>query len=153
MYVCMYIYIYLYTPIYIYIYIFIHACMHPYIHTSIHTVALSTQCTFTLYARTRVHTAVIAMSLMTNSDGSSTESNTNNLGVQGCAVSGCGVSKYYVSNLSPISGLRCEVTTPSVVEGQSITIFKPRILKHHIPELPNNDTSTFCKGGCSGNRV
>ena len=32
---------------------------------------------------------------------------------------------------------RCEVPTPSVVEGQSTIIFKPHILKHHIPELPN----------------
>ena len=31
---------------------------------------------------------------------------------------------------------RCEVPTPSVVEGQSAIMFKPHILKHHIPELP-----------------
>ena len=35
-----------------------------------------------------------------------------------------------------ISCLRREVPTPSVVEGQSAIILKPRILKHHIPELP-----------------
>ena len=30
----------------------------------------------------------------------------------------------------------CEAPTSSVVEGQQSIIFKPRILKHHIPELP-----------------
>ena len=31
---------------------------------------------------------------------------------------------------------RCEVPTPSVVEGQQIIIIKPHILKHHISALP-----------------
>ena len=33
---------------------------------------------------------------------------------------------------------RCEVPTPSVVEGQQYIGFKPHILKHHIPELPTD---------------
>ena len=32
---------------------------------------------------------------------------------------------------------RCEVPTPSVFEDQQTMSFKPRILEHHIPELPN----------------
>ena len=40
---------------------------------------------------------------------------------------------------SPIS-FRCEVPTHSVVEGQQTTMFKPQILKHHIPELPNGSS-------------
>ena len=32
--------------------------------------------------------------------------------------------------------IRCEVPTPSVLGGQSTTIFKPHILRHHIGELP-----------------
>ena len=41
--------------------------------------------------------------------------------------------------LNPIApfSFRCEAPTPSVVEGQSTIMFKPHILKHHIPELPN----------------
>ena len=39
--------------------------------------------------------------------------------------------------LTDIISCRCEVPTPSVVEGQSTIMFKPHILKHHIPELPN----------------
>ena len=32
---------------------------------------------------------------------------------------------------------RCEVPTPSVDEGQPTIIFKPHVLKHRVPELPN----------------
>ena len=32
----------------------------------------------------------------------------------------------------------CEVPTPSVVESQHTIMFKPHILKHHIPELPTH---------------
>ena len=37
-------------------------------------------------------------------------------------------------------GFRCEVPTPSLVEGQSTIMFKPHVLEHHIPELPNTDS-------------
>ena len=40
---------------------------------------------------------------------------------------------------------RCEVRTPSVVEGRHTIMFKPQILEHHIPELPNN---CFFARGC-----
>ena len=33
---------------------------------------------------------------------------------------------------------RCEVPTPSIVEGQSPISIKPHILKRHIPELPTD---------------
>ena len=45
-----------------------------------------------------------------------------------------GFERNTVNPLTHIS-YRCEVPTPSVVEGQSISIFTPPILKHHIPEL------------------
>ena len=35
---------------------------------------------------------------------------------------------------------RCEVLTPSVVEGQSTIMCRPHILKPHIPELPRSAT-------------
>ena len=41
----------------------------------------------------------------------------------------------YSRPLTHIS-FRCEVPTPSIVEGRSTTIVEPHILKHHIPELP-----------------
>ena len=34
---------------------------------------------------------------------------------------------------------RCEVPICSIAEGQQTIVFKPHILKHHIPELPNED--------------
>ena len=40
-----------------------------------------------------------------------------------------------LKSLSHIS-FRCEVPTPSVVEGQSTIMFRPQSLKHHIPEFP-----------------
>ena len=36
----------------------------------------------------------------------------------------------------PHISFRCEVPTPSAVEGQSTVVFEPHILQHHIPELP-----------------
>ena len=44
------------------------------------------------------------------------------------------------NSLKPLihSSFRCDVPTPSVVEGQSTIIIQPHILKHHIPELPNH---------------
>ena len=43
-------------------------------------------------------------------------------------------------NVQPLIHIscRCEVRTPSVVEGQSTIIFKSHILEHHIPELPTS---------------
>ena len=40
----------------------------------------------------------------------------------------------------------CEVPTPSAAEGQQSIIFKPHILKHHIPELPRDtvEARMFC---------
>ena len=59
------------------------------------------------------------------------------LGVQGCGVfQDVGFENNMLKPLAHIS-FRCEVPTPSVVEGQSTVMFKPRILKHHIPELPS----------------
>ena len=49
-----------------------------------------------------------------------------------------GFQQTFVTPLTPIR-FRCEVPTPSVVEGQQTIIFKPHILKHHIPELPTNE--------------
>ena len=46
---------------------------------------------------------------------------------------------FQTTSFKPLTHIsfRCEVPTPSVVEGQSNIMFKPHILKHHIPELPN----------------
>ena len=46
------------------------------------------------------------------------------------------------NSLKPVTHIsfRCEVPTLSVAEGQSAIMFKPHILKHHIPELPTPRT-------------
>ena len=42
------------------------------------------------------------------------------------------------TSLKPVAHIsfRCEVPTPSLLEGQQTIIVKPHILKRHIPELP-----------------
>ena len=42
--------------------------------------------------------------------------------------------------LKPLTHInfRCEVPTPSVLRVNDMLLFKPHILKHHIPELPTN---------------
>ena len=48
-----------------------------------------------------------------------------------------GFQDYSLKPLTHIS-FSCEVPTPSVFVGQSTIMFKPHILKHHIPELPTD---------------
>ena len=73
----------------------------------------------------------------------------------GCSGIWCfrmwGFKIVFLKLLTHIS-LGCEVPTPSVFEGQSTAIFKPHILKHHIPELLNrlaSRTHTPTPGICS----
>ena len=69
------------------------------------------------------------------------------------------------NSFKPLANIsyRCEVPTPSVVEGQSTIIVKPHILKHHILELPKDlpavspaAVAFLCLDGCAapgGQRV
>ena len=45
---------------------------------------------------------------------------------------------FQTNMLKPLThiSVRCEVPAPSVFERQSTIMFKPHILKHYIPELP-----------------
>ena len=60
------------------------------------------------------------------------------MGVEGCGVSGCRGSKYVlVVNPSPMSVLGVKSPHLQLLSvNQMIVMFKPHILKHHIPELP-----------------
>ena len=57
-----------------------------------------------------------------------------------------GFKLLFVKPLTHIS-FRCEVPTPSVVEGPQHIIFKPHILKRHIPELPTRLCSSIMDVG------
>ena len=59
--------------------------------------------------------------------------------VWGCSGMWCfGMRGFIILSLnpSPHVSFSCEVPTPSVVEGQYTTMFKPHIIKHRIPALP-----------------
>ena len=56
----------------------------------------------------------------------------------------------YISlSLKPLIHIsfRCEVPRLPFVEGQSSTMFKPHILKHHIPELPQAEVAEVLARG------